>query len=126
MKKNVAVSGLTLSHVLGSPITGGLFSVVSIPSNTTKESNKGIFVSPLLYSFSGGNSPGFVPGSVGTLVPQFIISTALKTKDFSLLVIRQDDSGIMACQGTLEVGGQSPIAGGVEISDSNQDKVKAE
>jgi hypothetical protein len=126
MKNNIAVDGLTLSHASGSLISGGSFSVISVPSSVTKEATKGIFTSPLLYSFFGGNAAGFVPGSVATLVPQSIIATTQKTKDYAILVIRQDDSGTMICQGTLTSGGVGPVSGGVEISNAGQDKVKAE
>lgn len=126
MIKNIAVDGLTLSHSSGSPISGGSFSISSSPSTVTKEEGDGIFTSPLLYTFSGGNASGFVPGSVGTLVPQSIISTAQKTKDYAILVIREEDTGTMVCQGTLTGGGVGPVSGGIEISDAGQDKVKAE
>jgi hypothetical protein len=128
MKKNIAVDGLTLSHASGSPISLGSFSVTSLPSTVTKENGKGIFITPLLYTFSGGNAPGFVPGSVATLVPQSIISTAQKTKDYGILVIREEDLGTMICQGTIPppTGGVAPISGNVEISNAGQSKVKAE
>lgn len=119
----LAVDGLTLSHAAGSLISGGFFSVTSSPSSVTKEDGNGIFTSPLVYTFSGGNASGFVPGSVATLVPQSIIATAQKTKDYDILVIRQDDSGTMICQGTLTGGGVGPVSGGVEISDAGQSKV---
>jgi hypothetical protein len=122
----LAVEGLTLSHKVGSPISGGSFSIVSSPSSKTKENGKGIYVSPLQFTFSGGSASGFVPGSIATLVPQAINATAQKTKDYGILVIRKGDSGTMICQGTLISGGPGPISGDVEISDSGQDKVKGE
>lgn len=121
MSEYIAVSGLTLSHGEGSPITGGAFTVVSLASNKTKESGKGIYISPLLYTFAGGSAPGHSPGSVTTSTSQSINATSQKTKDYGILVIRENDSGTMTCAGSA-----GAISGPVKISAAGQTKVIGE
>ncbi len=125
---DIEVDGLTLSHASGSPISGGTFSIVSSPSGVTKEDGDGIFTTPLMYTFSGGSASGFVNGSVAPLVPQAIIATSQKTKDYGIFVMRKDDSGTMVCQGTIPppTGGVGPVSGDVDIIDACQNMVKGE
>lgn len=122
----LAVDGLTLDHAVGSTITGGVFTIVSSPSQKTFVDDNGIFTSPLVYTFSGGSAPGFVAGTVATTVPQQIIGSAQKTLDYDIIVMRESDSGTMQCSGTLTGGGTGTVSGDVEISDAGQDKVEGE
>lgn len=124
--KNLAVNGATLEHDTGSLISSGVFVIISVPSTQTKENGNGIYITPLQYTFSGGNASGFVPGSVATVVTQSINATAVNTKDFDKAVMREDDSGIMNCVGSLTGGGTGPVAGSVVIGNAGQTKVIGE
>jgi len=123
--ENIANEDLTLAHGTGSPISGGTFTVTSVPSQKVKALDKGVHKDPLQYTFTGGNASGFDSGSIATIVPQTINATATKVKAENQLVMREGDFGTMQAQGT--VGGvPTPIAGPVEISDAGQDKVKGQ
>jgi len=117
-----------LAHVAGSLISGGAFTVVSVPSLKTKAVGSGVYRGPLLYTFAGGDADGFVPGSVVTPAPQTIAATAIKTKLDGLAVIRLGDSGTMVAIGTIPppTGGTAPVSGSVEVSDAGQDKAQAQ
>lgn len=129
--KEVAVDGLTLSHSIGSPITGGTFFITSIPSIKVKAEGNGVYSGTLNFTFSGGTYSGGVPGTAsgsGSINP-----TATKTKADGNLVLRVDDNGTMA--GSYEQTNPTPppptisipFSGvGVEISNAGQIKVKAE
>lgn len=126
--KELAVQGATIAHDSGSPISGGTFSITSVPSLKVKAEGNGVYKTPLLYTFAGGNAAGFVPGSVLTTAPQSISATAQKCKAENLPVMRIDDSGVMNAIGTLPppAGGTAPIAGPVIIDDAGQVKAKGE
>lgn len=127
--KEIAVDGCTLTHKAGSLISGGVFTITSIPSIKVKADNKGVFETPLTYTFSGGNATGYIPGTIATTAPQSITSSAIKVKADGQLVMLINDFGTMSAFGTLNPpppGGtpNTPIAGLVEISDAGQAKVK--
>jgi hypothetical protein len=129
-QKLIAVDGCTLNHKSGSIISGGTFTVTSVPDTKAKCSNKGIYKTPLLYTFLGGNcsTPACVPGSVATTAPQSITATASKTKASSILVMRLNDFGTMTAEGTLAADGVTkvPVVGIVEISVAGQTKALSE
>lgn len=114
-----------INHGVGSPIMGGVFTIISQPSHTNKATGAGIYRGPLQYVFAGGSSTGYDPGTVATIAPQVINPTAVKTKADGQLVVRLGDFGTMAASGTI-AGVPTPIVGPVEVSDAGQDKVKAQ
>lgn len=125
----IAVDGCTLAHSDGSLISGGVFKIISVPDVKTKAGGAGVFKTPLQFTFSGGNASGFVPGSVMTTAPVSIVATAAKVKAGGLLVMREGDSVLMNCIGTVNPpppGVTAPVAGNVEISAAGQTKVKAQ
>jgi hypothetical protein len=113
-----------IDHSDGSPISGGIFTIISQSSVKVKALGKGVYRGPLQYSFAGGDADGFDPGSVLTAAPQIINPTAVKTKADFLEVIRLGDFGVMTATGSVS-GTPTPIAGQVEVVDAGQDKVKA-
>lgn len=124
MSELIAVEGLTIDHDGLSLITGGLFTVVSLPDLKVKCENNKAYVTVLSFTFAGGSYPGFVDGSLsGTGT---IASTAIKTKASNALVMRENDTGSMTCTGTLLGGGTGQVVGPVIISVAGQTKVKAE
>lgn len=124
-QKEIAVQGCILNHKAGSIISVGTFTITSVPDTKAKCSNKGIFKTPLQYTFAGGNATGCDPGTVATTAPQSITATAIKTKASSILVMRLNDFGTMTATGTLS-GVPVIVIGLVEISDAGQTKTKAE
>ena len=124
----IAVDGCILNHKSGSLISGGVFTITSIPSIEVKCEGKGIYETPLQFTFSGGNASGFVSGTVATIAPQSITATAIKVKGESKLVMRLGDFVLMNAQGTLTGPPPvpaTPIVGLVEISSAGQTKVLA-
>lgn len=119
----VMVEGGALDHGAGSPISGGVFVITSVPS-TKDKLGAGIYKGPLQYTFSGGNASGFDSGSVATTAPQVINPTATKTKADGQEVIRLGDFGTMAAVGTVS-GVSSAVSGPVEVSDAGQSKGRA-
>lgn len=124
----IAVQGCTLAHAAGSLISGGAFVITSTPDAKAKAGGAGMYKGPLLFTFSGGSASGFVAGTVMTTAPVSMPATAVKTKAAALAVMREGDSVLMNCVGTLPppTGGTSPVAGNVEISSAGQTKVKAQ
>ena len=126
--EKIANQDLALAHGSGSPISGGSFSVTSTPSAKTKANAKGVHKNPLSYTFSGGDAPGAVCGSVASVGPQVIAATAIKAKADGLLVMREGDSGTMSAIGTNAAPPPPtlPFEGPVEIASAGQDKAKAQ
>ena len=112
-----------IGHGSGSTISNGEFIITSTPDAKAKAQGEGIFVTPLGYTFSGGNASGFVNGSVAG--GGVINATAKKVKAGGALVIRLGDSGTMSASGTLSGGGTGSVSGPVEVIDAGQMKVKA-
>ena len=80
-----------IQHSTGSPVSGGTFTITTSPSSKLKVSTWGVYAGPLAITFSGGNMPGMVPGSVsgtGTIFP-----TSLKNRTGGLFVVLVGDSG---------------------------------
>ena len=125
----IAVDGCTVAHASGSLISGGVFTITSAPSTKVKCEGKGVFKTPLMITFAGGNASGFVPGSVASTAPVIIIATATKCKTGGVAVIREGDTGLMNCLGNTlpnPPGIPGPVMGNVEISVAGQTKVKAQ
>jgi hypothetical protein len=125
----IAVQGCTLAHAAGSLISGGVFVISSTPNAKAKAESKGIYTTPLQFTFSGGNAAGFVPGSVMTTAPVSMPATAAKVKAGGVLVMREGDFVLMNCTGTTlpnPPGTPGPVAGNVEISVAGQTKVKGQ
>lgn len=119
----VGVDGLTIDHSPGSPISGGSFTVTSVPSTKLIAEGKGAYRGPLTFTFSGGNMSGMVPGSVtggGTINP-----TATKMSDGGLFVIREGDAGTLIGTAVPTGGGSTPVSGDVEVTDPAQTKLRA-
>ena len=122
----VAVSGCIIDHSSGSIVSGGVFTITNVPSTKVKADGKGMFKTPLAFSFTGGTVTGGVSGTAvgaGT-----IISTAQKVKAESLLVMLEGDTGTLT--GTYTQSGSPPVPGvpfsaSVEIIDANQTVVNA-
>lgn len=126
--KPVANEGLTISHKSGSSISGGAFSITSVPDPKISAEGAGVFFSELQFTFSGGSAMGFVAESVKTADPATIPTTAAKVKNQSGFVMREGDFVAMACVGTIPppTGGTGPVSGPVEISDAGQTTVGAQ
>lgn len=124
--KPIGVDGLTIDHVVGSPVSGGTFTITSTPSLKVKAEGKGVYSGTLNFTFAGGNGPGAVDGTVtatGSINP-----TAVYVKADGSLVIREDDVGNMTGTGTNSNPPPPtvPIFGVVEITNAGQTKVKAQ
>lgn len=125
MSELIAVDGLTLDHASGSPISGGSFSVLSVPDAKVKAEGNGFFAGPLEFTFSGGDADGFVAGSVAG--EGSMPATALKVKIGGVAVMREGDGCTMSCMGTIDPPATPPtgsIEGDVEITDAGQTKVR--
>jgi len=112
----------TLGHAEGSLISGGVFTIISLPAITCQAGDAYAYRGPLQYSFSGGNAQGFDSGSVNTIVPQTINPTALKVWADGQLVIRQGDTGTLTAIGTIS-GNPATVVGQAEVATAGQDKV---
>ena len=112
-----------IDHGSGSPISGGTFLITSVPSGMVRAEGAGVHVTPLAYSFSGGDATGFVPGSIAGAGA--IPATAVKVRAEGAFVMREGDSAIMNATGTPTGGGSAPISGPVEVSDAGQSTGRA-
>jgi len=124
--KLVAVLGCTISHSLGSPITGGVFTIVTLPSVKNFGGGLAVYSGSINFTFAGGSAPGVTAGTVvgaGKIIP-----TATKTLADGMLVIRQDDTGLLTAAGTNPAPPPPtlPVAGNVEISIAGQTKATAQ
>ncbi len=126
--KSIMNAAGALGHAAGSTVSLGAFVIVSTPSTKVKAAGLGVYRDALQYSFVGGNAAGFQPGTVATVVTQSIDPTATKDRADGELVIREGDSGSMACEG-VPTGGGPPVsvAGAVvEVAAAGQDKAKGQ
>jgi hypothetical protein len=127
MTEPIAVDGLTIDHDTGSVISGGVFTIITPPSQKVDADGKAAYFGDLQYSFAAGDADGFTPGTVATVAPQTIPATSVKVAGDGLAVVRLGDSGTMAAQGTPEGGGPpAPVSGPVVVADAAQDKVEAD
>lgn len=129
--KNIANADLTISHGVGSIVTGGTFTVSSTPSTKVKANNKGVHKGGVAFDFAGGSAAGTNPGSVtgsGNISP-----TATKVKAEGELVNRVDDSASISMTGKTNNPSPPPPlidvplgAQPVVISNAGQNKVKGQ
>jgi len=124
MTKLIMVDGGTLAHGSGSTITGGAFVITSTPNANVGVDTKGVYTTALTYTFSGGSAPGFVVGDVASVGPQALVATAQETNIDALAPMREDDTGVMACEGELLAGGTGTVNGPVIVDDAGQDNTE--
>lgn len=122
----IATESLILAHAAGSPISGGTFTVTSIPDPNVSAESNAVFFNQLQFTFSGGSAAGFVSGSVATTAPATIPATAYKVKNASGFIMREGDQVTMDAVGALPGGGTSAVAGPVEIQAAGQTTVSAQ
>ena len=129
--KEIAVDGLTIDHDSGSIVSGGSFTITSIPSLKVKCENKGVYTGTLSFSFSGGYVSPDDSGTTGTGTGT-IMFTAQKVKAENQFVLRKGDTGTMS--GTyvkINPAAPPPTVPGtftnqpVKITDAGQTKVLA-
>ena len=128
-RKLIAVEGLTIDHSLGSPVSGGTFTITSQPSlkySIKNVSFKKVYRGTLAFTFAGGtHSSGTTNSAVATGTINF---TATKNKIDNQFVLRIDDSGSMT--GTYVPPSVPPptvpFTSNVEITDAGQDKALGE
>ena len=127
----IAVLGCTLAHGSGSAISGGTFVITATPNSKVLAESKGVYTTPLSFTFSGGSASGFVNGTVAG--GGAIVGTAVKVLAGGIIVMREGDMlALMACVGTISptptppAPPTGPVAGPVEISSAGQTKVNAQ
>lgn len=123
MSELIAVEGLTIDHSSGSPISGGAFTITSIASSKVKVEGNGVYKTSITFTFANGTHTS---GSSATGAGS-ISATSTKVKVEGGYVLRLGDSGTMT--GTYVPSTPPPptlpFTSSVEITDTNQDKVKA-
>lgn len=120
--KNVAVNGLTLSGV---GISGGVVSIISVPSVDSKVDGNGIFFGNFQFSFSGGNFAGYDPGTVSTVGVAVINPSAIFVKvDGSPVLLEGDNNPSVSMTGLVS-GVPVPFVTSWSILSAGQTKVKA-
>ena len=118
--KPIAVVGLTLAHGAGSVITGGVFTVVSVPSVTVAAGGRKTYENEVKFTFAGGSASGFTPLSIATKTPQTIPTSATKCRPCTL----EGDFVLMAATGMVG-NTATAISGKVEISNAGQSVARA-
>lgn len=119
----IAVSGLTLKHSSGSPISGGKFKLESEPSAAAFVDGAGIYFGPLEFSFSGGNAAGCASGTVAG--GGSITGSAVRFLGGNEPALVVGDGGELVATGTSPQGADVPVAGPVEIATAGQSKLEA-
>lgn len=124
--KFLGVEGLTISHKAGSPVSGGTFTITSLPSTKYIPVGKGVYRGTLSFTFSGGTHSSGTPGTA--LGAGTIDFTSIKNKADGQFVIRVDDSGSMTGTYVPPVTPPPtvPFTSDVEITNAGQDKVRGE
>lgn len=130
----IGVEGLTIDHDTGSTVSGGSFTITSVPSIKVKCEGSGVYKGTLMFTFSGGTCSGPPPDSGSTATGSGSINfTATKNKVDGSFVIRKGDTGTMS--GTYVATNPSPppptipgtfVNQPVKITDAGQTKVRAE
>jgi len=124
MSEYIAVEGLTIDHSAGSPVSGGVFTITSVASSVVAVEGKGIYTVEINFTFAGGTHTGGTSGSATGAGS--VTATAAKVKSEGGEVMRVGDMGDM--DGTYVIPPNTPgsfTGAPVEITDANQDKVKA-
>jgi hypothetical protein len=125
--KNIMNTDGTLEHGDDSPISGGVFVFVALPSQKVSAAGKKIYSGPFDFIFAGGDADGFAAGSVVTTGPVTIQPTAEKVFADGQAVIRDEDFVLMNCIGVFDppaVPATGPVAGNVVVV-AGQQKVSA-
>jgi len=120
----IAVDGCKLAHVSGSPISGGTFTITTTPHGKVAVDDAGIFAGAITFTFAKGNSAGFVKGTVAG--GGSIMASAINVTADGQAVVLKGDTGTLSASGTLTGGGVGSVSGGVKVSASGQQKVRAE
>lgn len=125
MSKLIAVNGCTIGHSVGSPVSGGTFTITSVASTKVKAEGKGVYKTTIAFTFTGGT---FVGGSSGTALGSgSITATATKVKAEGGFVVIEGDTGTLT--GTYVPIPTPPptvsFTSNVEITDAGQTKAKA-
>lgn len=122
--EKIAVDGLIIAHSSGSAVSGGEFTITSLPSIKGKADGKGVYSGVLAFTFTGGTHSSGTSGSAtggGS-----ITLTATKSKVDGNLVFREGDTGTLI--GVYVPPSVPPptvaFSSDVEISAAGQDLVK--
>lgn len=122
MSEYIAVSGLTIGHSSGSPVSGGTFTLTSIPSLKVKADGKGVYSGTLAFTFIGGTHTA---GASGTATGGGTITvSATKTKADGSFVFLVGDTGTLAGAYVTSVPTTISFESDVEITNAGQTKVK--
>lgn len=89
--ENIANGDAQLAHGSGSVVTLGTFVITSTPNTKVKSFTKGVFSEKISFSFSGGNGPGCVPGSVTATGDVMASATKCKELVSNKFVCREND-----------------------------------
>lgn len=114
----------TINHASGSPVSGGVFVITSVPDAKVRAEAVGVMTQSVVFTFTGGTAAGFVSGSL--TASGSIPASSLKVRASGLLVVREGDSATITFTGSLPGGGTSTIAGDVEVDNAGQTTVRAE
>lgn len=119
------VNSGTLGFGTGAVVTGGIFTIISVPSNNVLIDNKGVYSESLSWTFAGGNGTGSVSGSVtgsGTITAG---STSVKAD--SKAVILLGDSATATFAGVDSDGNTVTYAAQpVKVITAGQEDTKAD
>ena len=126
-QKYIMTAAGAVDHGPTSTVSGGSFTITSTPSSNVSISGSGVHVSPLEFTFTGGDAIGFVNGSVYSADPQTITSAAKNVNVDGADTMNEDDTGAIELWGTPTGAGPPPdttVPGATAIvSDAGQDKV---
>jgi len=120
----VAVQGLTVAPQ--GIVSGGVLSIVSVPSTKVKAEGKGVYKQNLQFTLSGANAVGYDPGTVMTVGTASISPTSTKNKAEGQFVMRKNDQNL-AVNMTGTIGGTpTPFIEPWKITVPGQTKVIGE
>lgn len=121
-RKKIMVSGGAVGFDTGATISGGTFTITSVPSLKMIIDGKGVYAGSLAWSFMGGNGPGAAPGTV--MGSGSINSTAASVKVDGDKVILESDSVTATFNGTAPNGAPISFPGvSVKVTDAGQSVV---
>jgi hypothetical protein len=119
------VNGGTVGFGTGAVVTGGIFTITSVPSTDVLIDNNGVYSGSLSWTFAGGSGTGSVSGTVtgsGT-----ITAGSTSTKADSKTVVLSGDSVTATFTGVDSDGNTVTYAAQqVEILTAGQSAVKAD
>lgn len=116
----------TVDHDIGSLVSGGTFSILSVPSVNVQADNAGVYRGTINGTFTGGNASGFEPGSVAGAWS--ISPTATAVNVDGQAVVRDGDIGTLTATGTIPppTGGTGPVTGTVVVNNAGQGVVNGD